>query len=692
MAGRIMIRLMTLLGIASLCAGSAFAQQAATGPIDSRPMTGWMEQVVRRLAATIHRASEVFADSYRAPGEWSKSFARVFSPQSDALRTSFGDVRLWLFLAAMIAATEFVPRILCGQYNGEGSSKFWKAVKRLVFELLGIGIAFGLAAIAAATILTGPNADNEAGFELLWIVVRWRLTTMLVIVLLRPDAPDIRLLPVDTPAAKRIVRTSYISLAIIIVFMTVVPFFRRYGVSTESAQVTALIMGTLSIAVFIQALRQLNHAMPGHESAILLLGGTMAVTTWVIWTLSILFLTFDVYFDFLYAVLISWLLLAIVRILGLAKGQPDEDGDMPRRKDALIAAIQRSLIVIATVISVFVMARIWAVEVLGVVMDDQLQRISEALRSSFLVLMTGYVAYEAIRTWAGARFRTDVGLAGPESDDLEELQPRSRLSTIIPFLTGSLLIVVIMIAILLGLSDLGFNTAPILAGAGIFGLAISFGSQALVRDIVSGIFYMVDDAFRVGEYIETGRLKGTVEKIMLRSLRVRHQNGQFHTIPYGQLGAVTNYSRDWSTIKFNLALARDSDLENVRKTAKRCGQALLADPEFGAEFILPLKFQGVADIKENAIICRFKFTVRPLRPTQVQREALKRLHIALIEKGIEFATHTVKVITSGGTSEVEAAMQGAAAASVTRLVPPAREDIPQIGGAMALTGTEAVQR
>ncbi|MBY0613097.1 MAG: mechanosensitive ion channel family protein, partial [Beijerinckiaceae bacterium] len=392
----------------------------------------------------------------------------------------------------------------------------------------------------------------------------------------------------------------------------------------------------------------------------------------------------------LYAVLAAWLLLTIVRMLGLAVAG-DTDPENSRFNKPLIAAVQRSFVVIATVIVVIIMARIWAVEVFGVVMDAQLETLTTALSNSFIVLIGGYVAYEAIKAWAAARFGTDVALAGPESEDVEDLRPRSRLSTIIPFLTGSLLVVIIMIAALLGLSDLGFNTAPILAGAGIFGLAISFGSQALVRDIVSGIFYMIDDAFRVGEYIETGRLKGTVEKIMLRSLRVRHQNGQFHTIPYGQLGAVTNYSRDWSTIKFNLSLARDSDLEKVRKAAKQCGQALLADPDFGIEFILPLKLQGVADIRENAIICRFKFTVRPLRPTQVQREALKRLYQALIEKGIEFATHTVKVVTSDGGAATDMVVQGASTMSITHLRPSGREEgvaVPVFG----LTGTEVGQR
>src|SRR5262249_42247498 len=148
---------------------------------------------------------------------------------------------------------------------------------------------------------------------------------------------------------------------------------------------------------------------------------------------------------------------------------------------------------------------------------------------------------------------------------------------------------------------------------GVIGLALSFGSQALVRDIVSGIFFMADDAFRVGEYIDTGRLKGTVEKITLRSGQLRHQSGLVHTIPFGQIQQITNPSRDWATVKFNIRLERGIDLERTRKIIKRVGQEMLENAELAPEIILPLKLQGVSDITDTAIVCRLKVTARPAR-------------------------------------------------------------------------------
>jgi len=182
-----------------------------------------------------------------------------------------------------------------------------------------------------------------------------------------------------------------------------------------------------------------------------------------------------------------------------------------------------------------------------------------------------------------------------------------------------------------------------LAGLGVLGIAVGFGAQSLVRDVISGIFFLMEDAFRVGEYIDTGRLRGTVEGMSLRSVRLRHQNGQVHTIPFGQVQAVTNYSRDWSVVKFNLHLEPTADIETVRRAIKQVGQELLEDPEIGTEFIQPLKMQGVIDVLQTALVVRCKFTATPVRPTYLQRQALRRLIDAFGTGQIRFAAPNVTV-------------------------------------------------
>lgn len=231
---------------------------------------------------------------------------------------------------------------------------------------------------------------------------------------------------------------------------------------------------------------------------------------------------------------------------------------------------------------------------------------------------------------------------------------QSRLSSVMPVLRILILGLVLAITALLVLSRLGIDTGPLLAGFGIMGLALSFGSQALVRDVVAGIFFLADDAFRVGEYIDTGKLKGTVERISLRAVQLRHQSGLVHTIPHGQVQAVTNASRDWATVKFTIRLDRNADIEKARKIIKKIGQDLLTHEEFGTDFILPVKFQGIVDVQDNALIARIKFTAKPFRTSQIQREALKRIYLGLIAGGVPLASNEVRV-RSGSQEDAAAA-------------------------------------
>ncbi|HBF31068.1 mechanosensitive ion channel family protein [Rhizobium sp.] len=245
-----------------------------------------------------------------------------------------------------------------------------------------------------------------------------------------------------------------------------------------------------------------------------------------------------------------------------------------------------------------------------------------------------------------------VKLPGQDDDAVDETT--SRLSTILPVVRNLVLGAVISVAILVTLSSLGVDIAPMIAGFGVLGLALSFGSQSLVKDVVSGIFFLAEDAFRIGEYIDTGKLKGTVEQISLRSVRLRHQNGPIHTVPFGQIAAVTNFSRDWGTVKFELRFDREADLETIRKVTKKVGLGLLEHPEFGSEFLIPLKMQGIQDITENSMVIRFKFTSRPGNPSIIKREGIKRLLEGYKAAGLNLASNAV-VVRHGNNSNTDAA-------------------------------------
>lgn len=319
------------------------------------------------------------------------------------------------------------------------------------------------------------------------------------------------------------------------------------------------------------------------------------------------------------------------------------------------AALRAAAVGILWAAGFFILARLWAGLLVGL-STAQFTAFSRQAAGVAIFAFAGWVALVFLRVFFDA-CTPKRRATGPVVEDEEghaDSVP-SRLATVLPVLRGVVLGAVLGLTILIVLSRMGVDIGPLLAGFGILGLAISFGSQALVRDIVSGVFFMLEDAFRVGEYVDTGRLKGTVEKISLRSMQLRHQSGQIHTIPFGQIQQLTNASRDWATIKFNVRLDHSADIEQARKTIKKVGLALLEDPEFGTHFIAQLKMQGVADITDSAVVIRLKFTAKPAQASTLQREALKRVYRALNEAKVPFASNLVTVRGGEGGSTSGAA-------------------------------------
>ncbi|WP_175525756.1 mechanosensitive ion channel domain-containing protein [Bosea sp. OK403] len=333
---------------------------------------------------------------------------------------------------------------------------------------------------------------------------------------------------------------------------------------------------------------------------------------------------------------------------------------VPRRFTDVVIRCIRTAVLLA--IMVFV-AQSWIVDVFALVDEQGWRMLARSSLATAVTLFLAFVAWELVDffTRAPPATASDVAAAGEGGGG-----SGSRLATMLPLLRVVLAITIGVLALLIVLSEMGVNIAPLLAGASVFGLALSFGSQALVRDIVSGIFYLSDDAFRIGEYIDCGKAKGSVEGFTLRSIRLRHQNGQVHTIPFGQLGQITNFSRDWATVKFNLRFKRDTDLEKLRKTVKKIGDQMQADPEFANDFIAPLRMQGVADILDNAILVRFKFTVKPIQPSYVQRVAVKTMVMTFPAIGIEFADSMVAVQTMGAGGDQATAAAASSAQNRSR--------------------------
>ena len=191
--------------------------------------------------------------------------------------------------------------------------------------------------------------------------------------------------------------------------------------------------------------------------------------------------------------------------------------------------------------------------------------------------------------------------------------------------------------------DFGLPTYSLVTGLGVGGIAIGFGAQSLVRDVFSGILFLVDDAFREGEYVEIDETVGTVDKISVRSLRLRHHLGALHVIPYGEIRKLTNHSRDWVIVKQRFTVPFETDLNLVRKLFKKIGQDMYEDRYYADNIVEPFKLQGVYDVNDIGIIVRSKFMSKPGTQFVIKKDLYARVQIAFEENGIEFARKEVRV-------------------------------------------------
>lgn len=306
--------------------------------------------------------------------------------------------------------------------------------------------------------------------------------------------------------------------------------------------------------------------------------------------------------------------------------------------------------------------------------------IADIVQDLIDVAFIGYIIFHAARIWIDQKIALETG---PEM----ELEPgdeggaaaaASRLGTLLPLFRSVILIVIATSAILLIFMEMGVNVAPLFAGAGVVGLAIGFGAQSLVRDILSGVFFLTDDAFRKGEYIDVGDVKGTVEKISIRSFQLRHHLGALNTIPFGEIKHLTNYSRDWVMMKLPLRLTYDTDVDKVRKLVKKLGVRLLDHETEGHKFVQPLKSQGVYMMEDSAMIIRVKFMTRPGDQWTTRKLVYQEIRALFEKEGIKFAHKEVTVripeIESRNADDLSEQDKKAIGAAARRVVD---EEIPE---------------
>jgi small-conductance mechanosensitive channel len=231
--------------------------------------------------------------------------------------------------------------------------------------------------------------------------------------------------------------------------------------------------------------------------------------------------------------------------------------------------------------------------------------------------------------------RKAVRIAVVADPSLPPEAEKKREDTLIRIFNGALGIVIIIIALMMILQESGLEIGPLLAGAGIVGLAFGFGGQYLIRDIITGLFIILENQYRIGDVVNIDGTGGSVEDISLRLTTLRDLNGTMHYIPHGDIKKVSNLSKKFARINLDIGIAYNSNLEHVIEVINRTGAELAEDPAYKDFIISPPKFLRVNDFADSAIIVKILGETKPLKQWELTGEFRKRLKIAFDRENIE---------------------------------------------------------
>lgn len=660
-------------------------------PADAPP-DGAAEAVGSGLGAMAAKLAEhrawLVAGAPAAPAALAASAARLWTEmRAEGLLLSL------LLVAAPIAAgllAEWrfvrVTRTLRKSVLGRAEDSVPERLRKLGLRLaLGAGAvaAFGGVAFVALT-LTGPPPMLQTITAVVLIAATvYRLTARLTAILLAPGAPERRVTPMTEAWARfwdlRLRRFA----GLFAVGWAVAISLRDLGTTPPAPLLTAYVFGLGLLALALETIwtrRRLRAAEDG-------VAGIVPAAGWSLWAVSLfgLWLTgaTKLFWFFALAALLPMAIAATNRAVNhllrpVPVAAPESEAESEAAPEAAAAAEAPPSVLAAVVergaraalIAGAGAALLWAWDLdLGRLVSGE----GPEAAAARLVINLALIAVVFDFVWHVARTAIDVWVAAaevPEGQpalDPDEVRRRARLRTLLPILRNLMQVVLATTAVLMGLASLGVQIGPLIAGAGVVGVAVGFGAQSVVKDVIAGVFYLLDDAFRVGEYVVAGSYKGTVESFSLRSIKLRHHRGPLYTIPFGALGAIQNMSREWVIEKLSVTVPFDTDVAKLKKVIKGVSAELLADAELAPGFIEPLKSQGADAIGDHGLRVVIKFKAIPGKQFAIRRRANAAIQKAFAANGIEFAFPTVRV--AGDEGETGPARAAAARAAIVQAAP-----------------------
>lgn len=620
---------------------------AASAADEGALLSGQIDGIRAHLA-------DIAAAVPKVPGAWADVAARVHGEMR-----SHGVDHFFLLLAAFAALGFGVERLF---WMVSGGVRRWIIASpmdtpgerlRAMFARFGFGTswvaAFALGTIGSFLAFDWPPALRDALLRLLVFIVMVRLAMVFGRLLFAPGAQKFRMLSLGTDEAWFWHRRLVLNLSWFAFVYAVIEWLIAQGVAHGVWRLIAYAMSLVQLLLIMEMVWR----RPGVRNERYKTVGWLLTVAFVVLLLARIVGAFAVFWFGALALGIYGIMRLITAISNHLQRPLGAPADEPVVPSIQAAAIVRAIRLVLIMIAGLVLARNLGVDLAQLMRGESVPvLIARGLFSVVIIALFADLVWFVFKAMIERR----LAQVQAEGDSGSHAGQATRLRTVLPIVRNVSFVTLAVIAVLTALSALGVDIAPMVAGAGVVGIAVGFGAQTLVKDIVSGVFFLFDDAFRVGEYIQSGNYKGTVESFSLRSVRLRHHRGPVYTVPFGELGAVQNMSRDWVIDKLSIGITYDSDLEKARKLIKKIGQDLAADAEMGPHILEPLKMQGVEQFGDFAIQIRMKMMTRPGEQFVIRRKALAAIKTAFDANGIKFAFPTVQV--AGGTdASVAAAAQ-----------------------------------
>lgn len=513
--------------------------------------------------------------------------------------------------------------------------------QRLLFGTLVIA-SFAAGSMGAFLLFRWPPLTGPIilGYLLAFVAIRLSLTTTRFF--FAPGAEHLRLLPVSTETAWFWHRWVAFIVTVASIGWQTILTLRSFGMSGAGTDVLLQLLLLVLICLGTYVIWNMPMENTGRSRLSRLLMSAVLALCWLLFLMGASAYGWSLLILSAVPIAISILSRSISIVIAGAWPAPDDSS-------AYVSIVERAMQAIVLLLAVAAMVHVWQLNMATMTsMDTPITRVVGGLLEALLILVIADLLWQVVRVLIDQRLAGDASLTDPLDGDAQRRQ--ARLRTLLPVLRNFAFVIVLAMALLSALAAMGLQIGPLLAGAGVVGIAVGFGAQTLVRDIISGVFFLLDDAFRVGEEIESRGIRGTVESFSLRSIKLRQLSGQLHTVPFGDLKAITNYSRDWVVEHLSIVVTYDTELDLVDNVIDTVSDELMVDPILSPEIIEPLRSLGVQAMIDTGMSIGMVFKTRPGRQFAVRRAVFGRIRAAFAAHGIRFATAMVQPLGDPGVT------------------------------------------